>query len=62
MFGDLYGPEVNLAARLVDAADPSTAVVSEQVRSAASGFRFAPLFPLHLKGFPEPTTAYRMER
>jgi adenylate cyclase len=62
MFGDLYGPDVNLAARLVDAADPSTAVVSEPVRSAASGFQFAPLPPLHLKGFPEPTTAYRMER
>lgn len=62
VFGDLYGPEVNLAARLVDAADPSTAVVSERVRSAARSFRFAPLPPLTLKGFSEPTIAYRVER
>jgi adenylate cyclase len=62
VFGDLYGPEVNLAARLVDAADPSTAVVSERVRSTAPGFRFALLPPLTLKGFSHPTTAYRMER
>jgi len=40
VFGDLYGPEVNLAARLVTVADPSTAVVSEEVRSDTSGFRF----------------------
>jgi adenylate cyclase len=62
VFGDLYGPEVNLAARLVDAADPATAVVSERVRSAAPGFRFAPLPRLTLKGFSQPTTAYRIER
>ncbi len=61
VFGDLYGPDVNLAARLVDAAEPSTAVVSERVRSAVRGFGFAPLPPLTLKGFSEPTTAYRIE-
>jgi adenylate cyclase len=61
VFGDLYGPDVNLASRLVGVADPSTAVVSEQVRSAASGFRFERLAPLTLKGFADPTTAYRMK-
>ena len=62
VFGDLYGPDVNLAARLVDAADPSTAIVSEQVRSAASGFRFDLLPPLTLKGFSQQSTAYRLGR
>ncbi len=62
VFGDLYGPDVNLAARLVGAAEPSTALVSERVRSAASGFRFVTLPALTLKGLSEPTAAYRMER
>ena len=61
VFGDLYGTDVNLAARLVGAAEPSTAVVSEQVRAACHGFRFEPLPPLALKGFTAPTTAYRLE-
>jgi len=62
VFGDLYGPDVNLASRLVGAADPSTAVVSDRVRAAADGFGFEPLPPLTLKGFPEPVTAYKVER
>jgi len=62
VFGDLYGPEVNLAARLVTVADPSTAVVSEEVRSDTSGFRFERLAPLALRGFPDHITAYRLHR
>jgi adenylate cyclase len=62
VFGDLYGPDVNLAARLVDAAQPSTALASEQVRDDAGGVRFERLAPLQLKGFARPTTAYRLER
>jgi adenylate cyclase len=62
VFGDLYGPDVNLAARLVGAAEPSTAVVSERVRTAAGQFRYEALPPLTLKGFAEPTTAYKVER
>jgi adenylate cyclase len=63
VFGDLYGPDVNLAARLVGAADPSTAVVSQSVRAAQNnGFRFERLPPLTLKGFSDPTTAYRLVR
>ncbi len=62
VFGDLYGPDVNLAARLVTVADPSTAVVSEQVRFASHGFQFERLPPLTLKGFPETTTAFRIRR
>ncbi len=62
MFGDLYGPDVNLAARLVEAADPSTAIVSEQVRSDATGFGFDPLPPLTLKGFSQQSRAYRLRK
>ena len=62
VFGDLYGPDVNLASRLVAVAEPSTAVVSERVRGGQSGqFRFEKLPPLTLKGFAGPTTAYRIE-
>lgn len=60
VFGDLYGPDVNLAARLVVAADPSTAIVSESVAASAPGFRFEPLSPLEVKGFADPVTAYRL--
>ena len=60
VFGDLYGPDVNLAARLVGVAEPSTAVVSEATRAAGGDFRFERLPPLTLKGFAEQTTAYRM--
>lgn len=62
--GDLYGPDVNLAARLVSAADPATVVVSDDVRMGAleSGLEFDPLPPLSLKGIPTPVTAYRVRR
>jgi len=60
VFGDLYGPDVNLASRLVAVADPSTAVVSEQVRAAAGDFQFELLPPFALKGFQDKTTAYRL--
>jgi adenylate cyclase len=63
VFGDLYGPDVNLAARLVGAADPSTAVVSARVREESrGGFTFERLPPLALKGFTEPMTAFRVQR
>jgi adenylate cyclase len=62
VFGDLYGPDVNLASRLVDVAEPSTALASEQVRAASCGIRFERLPALTLKGFAHPTTAYRIEK
>jgi adenylate cyclase len=63
VFGDVYGPVVNLAARLVAATDPSTVLVSEQVQADAAGlFRFEALLPLVLKGFPRPVSAYRLFR
>jgi adenylate cyclase len=59
--GDVYGPDVNLAARLVAAAEPSTVVVSERIHAdAGDRFRFDPLAPLTLKGLAGPVTAYRL--
>jgi adenylate cyclase len=60
VFGDLYGPDVNLASRLVGAADPGSVVVSKQTRDSVSGFTFDVVPGLILKGFPNPTTAYRL--
>jgi adenylate cyclase len=60
-FGDLYGPDVNLAARLVGVAAPSTVVVSATVHTeCAEAFAFEALDPLHLKGFDRPVAAYRL--
>lgn len=61
VFGDVYGPDVNLAARLVSAAEPSTALVSESVAAACNGeVASEPVGPLALKGFAEPVVAHRL--
>jgi adenylate cyclase len=61
IFGDVYVPDVNLAARLVAETDPSTVLVSEQVYSdAADMFRFESLPPLALKGFADPVSAFHL--
>jgi adenylate cyclase len=63
VFGDVYGPDVNLAARLVAIAEPSTVVVSDRVRAECEGVReFDALEPRLLKGFAEPVTPYRLRR
>jgi adenylate cyclase len=57
--GDVFGPTVNLAARLVEVAEPSRVVVSEAVRDASIGaFSFEPLPPRTLKGFELPVVAF----
>ena len=61
--GDCYGPTVNLAARLVEAAAPGTALVSEAAARAVAGDGAVVLDPVStgpLRGFPETTTAYRI--
>jgi adenylate cyclase len=58
VFGDLYGPDVNLAARLVTVAEPKTVVVSHRTREGAPGFLFDVLPPRPLKGFPDSITPY----
>lgn len=52
-FGDVFGPHVNLAARLTDIADPSTVYVDEataQVLSADARFVLEPRPPRRLAG------------
>jgi class 3 adenylate cyclase len=58
--GDYYGGIVNLAARLVRVADPSTVVVSEALQAlmAAAPLTFSPIDVGPLKGFPDSTAAY----
>ena len=59
--GDFYGPTVNLAARLVRAAPPSSVVVSEAVREGAAGSRFSEFSTGPLRGFPDDTAAYMLD-
>jgi len=63
LHGDYYGEVVNLAARLVKAAEPSQVMVSESLR-AAVGERFAldRVAALSLKGFDAPVAAFRLRR
>jgi adenylate cyclase len=54
--GDYFGDVVNLASRLVDAADPGTAAVDEAFRKQVdddAGLHFEPLGERHLKGIGE---------
>jgi class 3 adenylate cyclase len=64
VFGDVYGHDVNLAARLVAAADPSSVLVSEPTRRAAAGegLDFVPVGELSLKGVPDRVPVYRLQR
>jgi class 3 adenylate cyclase len=61
LYGDYYGEVVILAARLVSAAAPSTLVVSQSIRDRVDAdFTLESLGPLELKGFADPTPAYRV--
>jgi adenylate cyclase len=63
LYGDYYGATVNLAARLVRSATPSSVLVSQTVRdAAAASFTFPSLDPLVLKGFAEPVPVYGVQR
>jgi adenylate cyclase len=49
--GDLFGPTVNLASRLVSVARPSTVLISEELGKELEGtFTLRHLRPLRLKG------------
>ena len=62
VFGDLYGQEVNLAARLVAAAEPSTVLASEGVRAEVGDrFGFTPAGERELKGFADPVRVFRVQ-
>jgi class 3 adenylate cyclase len=63
LYGDYYGETVNLAARLVNRADSSTLLVSENVRDRAGrGIVFEALDPLFLKGFAESVRVFQADR
>jgi adenylate cyclase len=63
LYGDYYGETVNLAARLVDLADPSSLLVTENVcLGAGPGLAFDALGPRSLKGFAEPVQLFRVRR
>src|SRR6516162_9617694 len=57
----VIGDTANVAARLEQAAEPGTILVSEAVRLLAEGYaRVEPVGPLILKGKAEPIPAYRL--
>ena len=57
----VIGDTANIAARLQQAAEPGTILVSEATRLLAQGFaRIEPVGPLSLKGKAEPIAAYRL--
>ena len=59
--GDYYGDVVNLAARLVKAAEPGTVLVSEQVaRCGSPGHTTDPVETGQLKGYDAPARVYRL--
>ncbi len=64
--GDFFGPAVHLAARIVAAAPPSTALVADAVRTriegVVSGLVCVPLGPSALTGFEQPVELHRLER
>ena len=63
LYGDYYGETVNLAARLVKRADPSTLLVSEIVRDrAGNGLAFEAFEPLALKGFAQSVPVFQADR
>ena len=61
MHGDYFGPTVNLAARLVAVAKPSTVLVSTSTPGAAAGdCEFVPVDTGPLRGFPDVSSAYEV--
>lgn len=64
--GDFYGPTVNLAARLVAAADPGTVLADEtlhaRLQRVRAGYTFAAAGRLTLQGFDTPVVAFQLLR
>lgn len=59
---DLFGTSVDLAARLVDKAQPGQIIASDVVRQLATGkqFRFADLGDTELRGFEDPVRLWEL--
>jgi class 3 adenylate cyclase len=60
LHGDYYGPTVNLAARLVSVAHPSTVVVSDNLPQWADTLAFTSIEVGPLRGFPDGVRAYQL--
>ena len=60
--GDLFGTSVDLAARLVDHAQPGQIITSDVVRQLAAGkdFLFADLGETELRGFEDPVKLWEL--
>jgi adenylate cyclase len=59
-FGDYYGPVVNIAARLVQAAPQRSALVTSDIASRVEGETFSSLGELELRGIPEPVAVLKL--
>jgi class 3 adenylate cyclase len=60
--GDYFGNPVNLAARLVAAAEPGQILVSSDLHGELAGWPMDAVAPLMLRGFSEPVQAYCLRR
>jgi class 3 adenylate cyclase/tetratricopeptide (TPR) repeat protein len=61
--GDLFGPAVNLAARLHEVAEPGQVCISDETKSLVAGFfEVEDLGARELKGFGTPVVAHRVLR
>ena len=59
-FGDIYGPVVNIAARLVAIASPGEVLVTAPIAERAEEFSFETQVPRRLKGIAEPVEHSRL--
>jgi class 3 adenylate cyclase len=64
-YGDYYGPEVTVAARIVRLAEPGRVVVTAAVARAADSagvLHFEDAGPARLRGFEAPVALFTVER
>jgi class 3 adenylate cyclase len=64
-YGDYYGTEVNVAARIVRLADPGRVVVTAEVAreaDSAGDLHFEDSGPAQLRGFEAPVALFTVER
>jgi len=62
IFGDYFGSAVNLAARLVAAAEPGQVLASPALVDHLQGWLAEPLPPVALRGFDDPVTPFALRQ